>query len=163
MLYNVPSRAGVALHPEALQHLRGHRNLWAVKEAGGDPRRFTQWQQEFPEIAWYSGDDALIGAHAASGAAGLVSVASNIWPARVQQLLQRCINGDAAAAELMRTIAEPLFIAANPIPSKALLKALGRIDSAELRLPLSAADLPSLEPLLAAERAVQQFFAAKAA
>lgn len=158
MLYNVPSRAGVALHAQALRYVQHHRNMWAVKEASGDPLRFAQWQTEFPQIAWYSGDDALIGQHAKSGAYGLVSVASNIWPDAVQQLLQRCLNADSVAAELMKVIADPLFIAANPIPAKALMHHLHLIGSGEVRLPLSSADLPSLTPLIQADQAVQRFF-----
>ncbi len=154
MLYNVPSRAGVALHAQALRYLQNHRNLWAVKEAGGDAEKFAQWQNEFPQIAWYSGDDALFGEHARSGAAGLVSVASNIWPQQVHQWVDDCIAGDAHAAAQLKRIAEPLFSAANPIPTKALLKHLQRISSAQLRLPLSSDDLPSLEPLTQVNAAV---------
>lgn len=150
MLYNVPSRAGVALDAQALRYLQNHRNLWAVKEAAGDAAKFALWQREFPQLAWYSGDDALFGEHARLNAAGLVSVASNIWPNEVRDWVAACMAGESAAGEHLKRVAEPLFCAANPIPSKALMFYLRRIASAQLRLPLSAHDLPTMTSLLAA-------------
>lgn len=156
MLYNVPSRTGVALAEAALEGLRGHDHLWAVKEAGGDPARFAAYRERFPELAWYSGDDGLFGEHARLGAAGLVSVASNIWPQAVAEWVARCLAGDTAVpGALLKAVAEPLFIAANPIPAKALMRHLGHIAHATVRAPLSEADLPSLEPLLAAAARAQ--------
>lgn len=159
MLYNVPSRTGVPLAEGALEGLRGHPNLWAVKEAGGNPERFAAYQARFPELAWYSGDDALFGEHARLGAAGLVSVASNIWPQAVAEWVARCLAGDTALpGALLKAVAEPLFLAANPIPAKALMHHIGEIASDAVRVPLSRADLASLEPLLAAHARVQQQF-----
>ncbi len=154
MLYNVPSRAGVALNAQALRYVQSHRNLWAIKEAGGDAQQFARWQHEFPSLAWYSGDDGLFGEHARLHAAGLVSVASNIWPQAVHDWVAACMAGDGQAGEYLKRIAEPLFCAANPIPTKALLHYLKRIASAQLRLPLSANDLPGLSSLLAAHDVV---------
>lgn len=164
MLYNVPSRAGVQLAEDALEGLRGHPNLWAVKEASGDPARFAAYRARFPELAWYSGDDALFAEHARLGAAGLVSVAANVWPQQVAQWLGRILGGEGGVpGALLKAVAEPLFIAANPVPAKALLAHLGLIADAGLRLPLSAADLPSLEPLLAAHAQAQGLPASQAA
>ncbi|MBI2382054.1 MAG: 4-hydroxy-tetrahydrodipicolinate synthase [Gammaproteobacteria bacterium] len=164
MLYNVPSRAGVQLAEAALDGLRGHANLWAVKEASGDPVRFAAYRERFPELAWYSGDDALFGEHARLGAAGLVSVAANIWPQQVAQWLARCLAGDTGMpGALLKAVSEPLFVAANPVPTKALLAHLGLIASAEPRLPLSAADLPGLDGLLAAHAQAQGLPASQAA
>lgn len=151
MLYNVPSRTGVQLATGALEALHTHPNCWAVKEASGDPSRFAAWREQFPDLAWYSGDDALFGEHARLGAAGLVSVASNIWPQAVAEWVARCMAGDTELpGALLKSVAEPLFLAANPVPAKALMRELGQIESDSVRLPLSRADLPTLTPLLAA-------------
>ena len=152
MLYNIPSRCGVALSEAALDALRGHPNWWAVKDSGGDVQAFARLRARFPEIACYSGDDVFFGEFAPHGAAGLVSVASNIWPQQVANWVREGLAGDAARiGPLLREIAEPLFCAANPIPAKALLQHQGRIASGEVRLPLSTADLLSMAPLLQAD------------
>lgn len=152
MLYNIPSRAGVPLSAEALELLRGHGSFWAVKDSGGDVAAFSRLRLRFPEIAWYSGDDVFFGEFAAHGAAGLVSVASNVWPQQVANWVREGLAGEGERiGPLLREVAEPLFSAANPIPAKALLQQQGRIVSGEVRLPLSTQDLPSLAPLLAVD------------
>ncbi|WP_028448808.1 4-hydroxy-tetrahydrodipicolinate synthase [Chitinibacter tainanensis] len=153
MLYNIPSRAGVPLSDIALAGLVAHRNCWAVKESGGNAVRFAELKTAFPSIAWYSGDDVLFAEHAKLGAAGLVSVASNVWPQQVAHWVQQGLAGEAIG-DLLRTASETLFLAANPIPAKAIMHRQGRIASNELRLPLCAADLASLEPVLAKDREV---------
>lgn len=153
MLYNIPSRAGVPLAEGAIAGLIGHANFWAVKESGGNAARFAELKAAYPQIAWYSGDDVLFAEHAALGAAGLVSVASNVWPQQVASWVQRGLAG-ASIGDALRLAAETLFIAPSPIPTKAILHHQGRIASNELRLPLCAEDLASLAPILAKDREI---------
>lgn len=148
MLYNIPSRAGVPLSDVALAGLIDHPNCWAVKESGGNAVRFAELKAAFPSIAWYSGDDVLFAEHAQLGAAGLVSVAANVWPQPVARWVKQGLAGEAIG-DLLRTASETLFLAANPIPAKAIMHHQGRIASNELRLPLCAADLANLAPVLA--------------
>lgn len=150
MLYNIPSRSGVALAEAAIAALIGHPNFWAVKESGGNPLRFAELKSAFPQIAWYSGDDVWFAEHALLGAAGLVSVASNVWPQQVADIVAKGLAGEAIGAVLRET-AESLFVAPSPIPTKALMHYQQRIASNVLRLPLCAEDLASLAPLLAAD------------
>lgn len=153
MLYNIPSRSGVLLSEGALEGLTDHPNWWAVKDSGGNAEQFARLQQRFSHIAWYSGDDVFFGDFAPLGAAGLVSVASNVWPVQVAEWVKQGLAGKAAEiGPLLKQVSEPLFCAANPIPAKALMKQHGRISDAEVRLPLCAADLASLEPLLKADQ-----------
>ncbi|QLG87146.1 4-hydroxy-tetrahydrodipicolinate synthase [Chitinibacter bivalviorum] len=155
MLYNIPSRAGVPLSDVALAGLIEHPNCWAVKESGGNAARFAELKAAFPSIAWYSGDDVLFAEHAKLGAAGLVSVASNVWPQQVARWVAQGLAGEVIG-DLLRSASETLFLAANPIPAKAIMHHQGRITSNELRLPLCAADLNSLEPILAKDREVAE-------
>ena len=153
MLYNIPSRAGVPLAEGAIAGLLGHANLWAVKESGGNAARFAELKAAYPKIAWYSGDDVLFAEHAALGASGLVSVASNVWPQQVASWVQRGLAGEAIG-DALRLAAETLFLAPSPIPTKAILHYQGRIASNELRLPLCAEDLASLAPILAKDQEI---------
>ncbi|MBV1775138.1 4-hydroxy-tetrahydrodipicolinate synthase [Burkholderiaceae bacterium DAT-1] len=146
MLYNIPSRAGVAMPDETIESLLDHPNFAAVKESGGDPARFASLQQRFPQIAWYSGDDVLFGEHARLGASGLVSVASNVWPQETAYVVKRALSGlGGDVGPLLREVSESLFAAPNPIPAKAIMHEQGRISSRELRLPLCAEELASTE------------------
>ncbi|MBM5570164.1 MULTISPECIES: 4-hydroxy-tetrahydrodipicolinate synthase [Deefgea] len=147
MLYNIPSRAGVPLAEGAIAGLLGHTNLWAVKESGGNAARFAELKAAYPQIAWYSGDDVLFAEHAVLGAAGLVSVASNVWPQQVANWVKQGLAGEAIG-DALRLASETLFIAPSPIPTKAIMHHQGRIASNELRLPLCAEDLLSLLPIL---------------
>jgi len=154
MLYNVPSRTGCALSVTALESLREHPNFWAVKEAGGDLYGFGDYVRRLPGIAVYSGDDAFLPEQARLGARGLVSVMSNVWPNATRAYVQQALALEEIDTLFWRRAANALFLAANPIPVKALLTLKGWIGSAELRLPLHRDDLTAIEPLLEADRAV---------
>jgi 4-hydroxy-tetrahydrodipicolinate synthase len=153
MLYHIPGRAAVGLAPEAVEALLGHPRLWAVKESGGQPAQFAASRQRFPQVAWYSGDDAHFPAHAAVGACGLVSVASNVWTEAVAAWVRDGVAG-RPVSDVLSEAAESLFVAANPVPVKALMAMLGLLPCDGVRVPLSRDDLQSLEPLRAAHERV---------
>src|SRR5690606_14908642 len=72
MIYNVPSRTGVKLHPQAPRRIANHKNAWSVKEASGSVAEFQGYRKVAPELSFYSGDDALLPEFAAEGVVGLV-------------------------------------------------------------------------------------------
>lgn len=144
MFYNVPSRAGVKLHPEALRRVSTHANAWAVKEASGSVNDFRAYRKAAPALAFYSGDDALLPEFAAEGAVGLVSVASNAWPEETARYVRLSLEGKGdTCANLWRPASESLFTAANPVPVKALLHRQGKITLPKVRAPLCEKDLLS--------------------
>lgn len=148
MLYNVPSRTGVKLHPEVLRRLHQHQNLWAVKEASGSVTEFQAYRRVAPNVAFYSGDDGLMWEFSREGAVGLVSVASNVWPAETQRYVNLCLEGKAEPyLNLWKSASESLFTASNPVPAKALLQKQGMISLAKVRAPLSERDLLSVAHL----------------
>ena len=155
MVYNVPSRAGVKLHPQALKDISAHRNLWAVKESSGSPAEFLQLRAAAPSLRFYCGDDGLMPYFASAGAEGLVSVAANVWPEATRAYAELSVNGKhEGLLPLWHESSEALFSASNPVPVKALLAHKGWIASAELLPPLSAADMRNLDNLLEADRKV---------
>jgi 4-hydroxy-tetrahydrodipicolinate synthase len=85
------------------------------------------------------GDDPLTVAVMAIGGRGVISVASNVVPAEMAQLVELCEKGDFAGARKLHTWLLPLilvnFIEANPIPVKAAMAAMGLLDET-YRLPL---------------------------
>lgn len=160
MLYNVPSRTGVKLHPEVPAILAERfENLLGVKEASGSIEEFKTFRETAPTVDFYSGDDGLTPDFADAGAVGLVSVASNVWPEATSKYVELCLAGKHdGLKEVWLPAIDQLFNGPNPVPAKALLHQRGWIGTDMLRPPLSMADLGSLEKLLESDKAIQNWY-----
>ncbi|WP_438456288.1 4-hydroxy-tetrahydrodipicolinate synthase [Wolbachia endosymbiont of Kerria lacca] len=154
MLYNIPSRAGVSLHAETVRNLSSHEKFWAIKDSSGTVDTLTQYKKVAPNIEVFCGDDNMIFDMAAKGAAGLVSVAANVWPSVVHEYVKQCMSGKNPQADSLQQACKALFTASNPIPTKALLHDIGLIEHKTVRLPLSTEDLPSIETLRQANKMI---------
>src|SRR5437773_6054519 len=141
MLYNIPGRCGVDILPETVERLAKEcRHIVSVKEASGSVERVGELRRRLPDaFTILSGDDSLTLPFMAVGAAGVVSVASNLFPSEVCALVRACESGDLkSAGKLHRKLLPPfkdLFIEPNPVPVKTALGWRGAI-SPEVRLPL---------------------------
>lgn len=148
MLYNIPGRAGVRLHPEVLTKLANHPQLKAIKNSSDMVESMADYKLAAPNIAIYCGDDYMMPAMAIEGACGLISIASNAWPEATREYVKRSLDMRMMEDKLWWQASRALFTASNPIPIKALLKDIGMIANDAVRIPLSLEDLPSREPLL---------------
>ncbi len=141
MLYNVPSRTASEIDVETCVRLvRECKNVVSIKEAGGNCDRVSALRNALPpEFSILSGDDSLTIPFMAVGAVGVVSVASNIIPRQVSEMVESFLTGHIHEAKDLHlrwyAIFKDLFIESNPIPVKAALHAMGMIE-AEYRLPL---------------------------
>jgi len=141
MLYNIPGRCSVDIVPETVARLAKEcRNIVSIKEASGSVERVGELRRRLPDaFAILSGDDSLTVPFMAVGAAGVVSVASNLFPSEVCALVRACESGDLKSAEKLHTKLLPLFkdlfIEPNPVPVKTALGWRGVV-SPEVRLPL---------------------------
>ena len=141
MLYNIPGRCSVDIVPETVARLaEACRNSVCIKEASGSVERVGELRRLLPEaFTILSGDDSLTLPFMAVGAAGVVSVASNLFPSEVCSFVRTCESGDLkSAAKLHRKLLplfKDLFIEPNPVPVKTALGWRGAM-SAEVRLPL---------------------------
>src|SRR5216117_2051060 len=141
VLYNIPGRCGVDILPETVVRLAGEcRNIVSIKEASGSVERVSELRARLPdEFTVLSGDDSLTLPFMAVGAAGVVSVASNLFPSQVCGLVRACESGDfKSATQLHRKLLplfKDLFIEPNPVPVKTALGWRG-VMSGEVRLPL---------------------------
>jgi len=148
MIYNIPSRTGVEIEPAVLADLQSHPNFWSVKEASGNIKDYQRFREVIPNIPLYSGDDGLMPFFATAGSAGLVSVASNVWPEETAEYVKLCLNGETNTLfPVWKLAAEALFSAPNPIPAKTLLNEKGIIETNQLRLPLVASEIENRELL----------------
>ena len=141
MLYNIPGRCSVDILPETVVRLaESCRNIVAIKEASGSVERVGDLRRHLPnEFTILSGDDSLTLPFMSVGAVGVVSVASNLFPAEVCALVHACEAGDYKAAQGLQRKLLPLFkdlfIEPNPVPVKTALGWRGAM-SGEVRLPL---------------------------
>jgi 4-hydroxy-tetrahydrodipicolinate synthase len=157
MLYNVPSRAGVRLHPEAVASLQHHRQFGAIKDSSGTIESIVDYKIAAPNIEIYCGDDYLLPSFAIEGALGLISVASNAWPSATRSYTKECIKGRKLKHKIWWQAGRDLFTSSNPIPIKALMKDLGIIKNDMVRLPLSMTDLASREVLMKHNDIIKQW------
>lgn len=159
MIYNVPSRTGVKLDPRALNALKDHPNLFALKEASGSITEFQQFRKSAPELPILSGDDALTPFFAMAGCRGLVSVASNVWPEATHRYVEECLSGRGPdLLPLWQECTDALFSVSNPIPSKILLKEKGWIKTSTLRPPLTDEELSNTDMLLNADERIAAWY-----
>lgn len=141
MLYNIPGRCGVDIAADTVERLaKACANIVCIKEASGSVDRVGELRRRLPEaFTILSGDDGLTLPFMAVGAAGVVSVASNIFPADIVALVSKFRHGDHIGAQRMHARMLPLFrdlfIEPNPVPAKTVLSWRG-VMSAEVRLPL---------------------------
>ena len=138
VIYNVPGRSGVAVSAETIARLSKNCNVAGVKEASGSVDRVSEIL-DLCDIPVLSGDDALTVPMMSVGAVGVVSVASNVIPKEMKQLVDLCAAGDFGLASAMHRklyrFFKGMFIETNPIPVKAAMAMRGLIEE-EYRLPL---------------------------
>ena len=151
VLYNVPSRTSVNMVPETVVRLAKIEKIVGIKEASGSLQAISKIIDNCgKDFTVLSGDDPLLWPILAIGGKGVISVTANILPAKVAALCKAAAIGDIAEArslhyELM-DINDSLFIDTNPIPVKAALHLMGKIEN-ELRGPLIELSKDTLERL----------------
>ena len=141
ILYSVPGRCGIEIGVDTVNRLaHDSSNVIGIKEAGGHPDRVSQLRNSLgKKFTILSGDDSLTLPFMAVGANGVISVASNVIPRDVSNLVKAFRLGKPDAAlkihQKFFPLFKDLFIETNPIPVKAALAMLGQIEE-EYRLPL---------------------------
>ncbi|HPE06553.1 MAG TPA: 4-hydroxy-tetrahydrodipicolinate synthase [Smithellaceae bacterium] len=138
--YNIPGRTGVNMSPELIARLAKINNIVGVKEASGSLKQMNDVLDLCgPDFDVLSGDDGLTLPLMAIGGRGIISVASNIVPADMAALVDSVDEGSLANARALHQKMSPLFdvlfVETNPIPVKAALSLMGKIEY-EYRLPL---------------------------
>jgi 4-hydroxy-tetrahydrodipicolinate synthase len=140
IVYNVPGRTGSNIEAKTTLTLAGVANIAAVKEASGNLAQITDILRDRPPgFSVLSGDDELTLAVMAAGGDGVISVVSNATPRAMAELTERASAGRLAQARdlHLKLLAwmRAAFVESNPVPVKAALAMMGRIENV-LRLPL---------------------------
>jgi 4-hydroxy-tetrahydrodipicolinate synthase len=140
VLYNVPGRTAVNMVAATTLELARDPRFVAVKEASGNLAQMTTIVRDRPAgFSVLSGDDGFTLALMAHGGDGIISVVSNVAPSLMVRLCEAMLRGDLAEARTLDAALAPVidacFVESNPIPAKAMLAMMGRVQN-RLRLPL---------------------------
>ena len=165
IVYNIASRTGRNIPTPLMEQISRIPGIAGVKESSGDinqmgdvirdialPRR-----AEGKTFTVLSGDDALTLPLAALGGDGVISVISNLLPAKVKALTRACLEGRYEEARALHYELLPFikaaFIETNPVPIKQALTWAG-LPGGPARLPLgklSAASEAALKAAMAGQ------------
>ena len=152
VIYNVPGRTGCNMEAATTLRLaRDVKNIVAVKEASGKYAQISEIIAGAPEgFSVLSGNDDETLSLMATGASGIVSVASNVAPVEMVKLAEALLADNMPEARRLHHLLSPLFknlfIESNPIPAKYAMAKLGLMENT-LRLPLVPAS-PRTEDII---------------
>jgi 4-hydroxy-tetrahydrodipicolinate synthase len=161
VVYNIASRTGRNILTPLMEKIAAVPGIAGVKEASGDLGQMAEVLQAiaFPRraganpFAVLSGDDGFTLPLMALGGDGVISVVSNLVPARVKALTKACLAGDFEEARKIHFELAPLvkaaFLETNPIPIKQAMNWAG-LPAGPARLPLGKLDVKNEAPLRAA-------------
>ena len=141
IMYNVPGRTGCNLLPETVATLfSAKENIVGLKEATGNMAQASKTMALTDgKIDMYSGEDGLVVPLLSIGAVGVISVWSNVAPAKVHQMCDSFFKGDIETARKIQLeglpLVDALFSEVNPIPVKKALNLMG-MEVGPLRSPL---------------------------
>lgn len=140
ILYNVPGRTGSNIEPKTILRLAEIKNIIGVKEASANFGQFMEILNHRPkDFLVLSGDDALTLPMMGIGADGVISVAANIIPRAMAEIVKYAHEGHfTKALEIHYRYLDLMnlnFVESNPIPVKGALAMMGMIEE-NYRLPL---------------------------
>ncbi len=138
VLYNIPGRTGITMSAHTVARLNAHPNIVAIKEATGSLDMASEIMSAC-NITVLSGDDSLTVPLMSLGAAGVISVLSNLIPSDIKSITSAAAAGNFKEAARIHHRFFPLmramFLDGNPAGIKHAMRVTGT-DSGELRLPL---------------------------
>lgn len=139
--YNVPGRTGVNILPSTFAEIAKIENIAAIKEASGNMEQICETARLSQGLATvYSGDDAITVPVLSIGGSGVISVASNIVPKYMHNMVENFMSGNTVEAGRMQLNINPLvkalFSEVNPIPVKCAASLMGLCENI-VRSPLT--------------------------
>ncbi len=150
-VYNIQGRTAINIENSTMERLSRIPNIVGVKEASGSILQISEVIRlcgtEFDVL---SGDDQITFPLMALGGKGVISVITNIVPEKMSDLVRNMLEGNIEEARSIHfeiyELCQAMFIETNPIPIKAALGYMGKIQP-EFRLPLCAPSAPTAEKL----------------
>ena len=152
VLYNVPCRTVTNMLPATVARLAALPGVVGIKEASGSLQQVSEVIQLCPsDFVVLSGDDFTAMPTVLIGGRGVISVVSNLMPGAMAQMMEAALQGNLARANTLHyrlfSLMGAMFCYPSPAPAKKGLELMGRIASAEVRLPMTQMDEASLTRL----------------
>ncbi|ADW16702.1 dihydrodipicolinate synthase [Desulfobulbus propionicus DSM 2032] len=152
VLYNVPGRTVTNMLPATVARLATHPNVIGIKEASGNLSQISELLQGCPkDFIVLSGDDFTAMPTVLIGGRGVISVVSNLQPAKMAAMMAAALGGNVTEAKELHyelfSLMGAMFCYPSPAPAKKGLELMGRIASSEVRLPMTEIDATGLERL----------------
>ncbi|MDX9840525.1 MAG: 4-hydroxy-tetrahydrodipicolinate synthase [Desulfobulbus sp.] len=152
VLYNVPGRTVTNMLPPTVARLAALPGVIGIKEACGSLQQVSEVIQRCPrDFIVLSGDDFTAMPTVLIGGRGVISVVSNLAPAKMARMVEAALQGNLAEANALHyelfSLMGAMFCYPSPAPAKQGLELMGRIASAEVRLPMTRMDAASLTRL----------------
>lgn len=141
-LYSIPGRCGIEISNDtAVRLYEKYPHIRVMKEAGGKAEKVEDLRSKVDSnYTILSGDDGLTIDFMKKGAKGVISVASNIVPEKMVEMVDFMLKGETEKAQSISDslagVFKALFIEPNPVPVKTAMWAKGMIASPYVRLPL---------------------------
>lgn len=152
IMYNVPSRTGCNIQPKTVATIvKEVDNIVAIKEASGNISQVAELMHLTKgNIDLYSGNDDQVVPLLSLGGKGVISVAANIIPEQMHNLVTRYLDGDVEASRDIQlkylSLMKALFCEVNPIPVKAAMNLMG-MNVGGLRKPLTDLETDNIKLL----------------
>ena len=151
IMYNVPARTSVNMTAVTALKLAEVKNIIATKEASSNYTQISEIIRNAPEgFSVLSGNDDETLSLIATGAKGLISVASNIAPKLMSEFLNKLLNGEFKESKELHhkltLLFKSCFVESNPIPVKAGMYKMGLLENV-LRAPLYASTEATLSTM----------------
>jgi len=152
ILYNVPGRTVINMLPATVARLAALPKVIGIKEASGSLQQISELIQVCPsDFIILSGDDFTAMPTVLIGGKGVISVVSNLEPAKTATMIEAALAGDLVRAKALHyqlfSLMGAMFCYPSPAPAKKGLELMGKIASGEVRLPMTQMDESSLQGL----------------
>jgi len=157
ILYNIPSRTGQNVSAGTMVELASEiTNIKGVKEASGDLKQvgaiIRSVAEQGLDFTVVAGDDFLTLPIMSLGGKGVISVAANIAPREMSEMVDAMLKGEVEKAKEINirlfSLVEAMFLETNPIPVKKAAEMMG-LSAGHVRLPLGALSEDNEEKLRA--------------
>lgn len=136
MLYNIPSRTGVAITFDTISRLvREHSNITALKHASHDLEDIRKLKKVYPDFHVYSGEDNYFDEGFDAGMDGIISVMGHVFLPQMKAFIQDGRRSLTLLKELYEA-ASYTFMEPSPAPVKYMLYERGECENI-VRLPMT--------------------------
>ena len=144
ILYNIPSRTGLNMSAETIVEIAAEvESVKGVKEASGNLKQvgaiIKLAKERGLDFTVVAGDDFLTLPIMSLGGKGVISVAANIAPQPMSEMVNAMLSGDIEKAKEINLrlfpLFEAMFLETNPIPVKRAAELMG-LPAGHVRLPL---------------------------